>query len=610
MRHRGPDQAGTWIDSFAGLGAVRLAVLDPTPAGNQPMHRADGRYHLVFNGEVYNYRSLRRQLAAHGEQFATDSDTEVVLASCIRWGTEAFTRFNGMWSLAFYDSQEQRGFLCRDRFGIKPLFYSINGEKLRFASELRPLIALGMTDSQLDPDAVTQHLQFGYIAQPATIFRAARRLAPGHYLEFNSSASRQPSRYFNPIAAAQIDRNRAYPEAVQALRRTLADAVVARRVSDVPVGAFLSGGLDSSIIVAHLAEAVGRPIKTFSVGYADQQNYDETAYARLVADRFGTDHEELILTEGDVLESIPGILDHLGEPVGDASIIPTALVSRFARQSVTVALSGDGGDELFGGYWRYLGHRSLQAYERIPQFLRRFLIEPAMNMMSSSKSSRTADRVRQLRKLLRAGAASELPRHLAWSRILSPEAESVFRDPSTPQAGDRRALENAQGLIAGFADEDPLAGILAFDLQYQLPADMLQKVDLASMMNSLEVRVPFLDPNVVELGLSLPTVFKIDRGIRKKVLVDAYRGVLPDPVLDRAKQGFEVPIGEFFRGPLRELFQDTVTRDTVASCGIMSYDGISEVYCEHVERRGEHADLLFALLSLCWWRSRPASGAA
>jgi len=605
LRHRGPDHAGLYVGRRrrVGFGATRLAVLDPSAAGHQPMHRSNGRYHLVYNGEVYNFRDIRRELVAFGESFHTESDTEVIIAACAKWGVDALTQFNGMFALAFYDEEFECGFVARDRFGIKPLLYADCDEGLLFASELCALTLLGAFDRGVDNDALASHLQYGYIAHPRTIYRRVRRLPPGCFLEFSKERGGQAKRYYTlPVSTDTHALD--YGEARRGIRRALADAVVRRRVSDVPIGAYLSGGLDSSIMVAHLAEAVGRPVTTFCVGYEGAAAYDESAYARLVADRFQTDHHELRLTEREVVDAIPSILDHLGEPVGDSSIIPTTLISRLARREVTVALSGDGGDELFGGYWRYLGHQSLDTYRRLPQWLRAGVIEPATARMSVSKSSGFGNRARQFRKLLRGGGADALTRHVAWSRILAPEAGDLFNDHSLAATLDQATVDHARQLTSDFATGDPLRRVFAFDVQHQLPADMLQKVDLASMSQSLEVRVPFLDHHVVELALSLPASYKVRRGKRKRILVDAYRGILPDEVLDRPKQGFEVPIGEFLRGPLHDMFFDVVSRTTVESFGMLSYDAVTRLYDEHLHRRAEHADVLFALLSLCWWKRR------
>jgi len=614
LTHRGPDRTGTWFDhptqARVALGATRLIVMDPAPAADQPMHDPSGRYHLVYNGEVYNFPNLRRELADAGYPFTTAGDTEVVLAGCIRWGTEALHRFNGMWAFAFYDSRTKAGFLSRDRFGVKPLVYSRFGRALLFASEIRALLPLNNIDPVIDEFALIEHLRYGYIAHPKTIYQGARRLPPGHYIAFSPAGASGPVPVYPPPPYGPgADCGRPgefeapdYGRSCRAVRTSLADAVAIRRSSDVPIGAFLSGGLDSSIVVAHLAEVSTQPVKTFAVGYAGHARYDETHYARLVARRFGTDHHELTFSDREVLDAIPRILDHLSEPVGDSSIIPTALVSEFARRTVTVALSGDGGDELFGGYWRYLAHFILAAYHRVPGLFRHALIEPLLRRSPTSKSSWLGNRARQLRKLVRATDPDPLSRHLAWSRIIAPEAESLFSDNGAIRTFDDHMLATAQSLACIAAPNDDLNRILAFDLRYQLPADMLHKVDTASMMHSLEVRTPFLDFNVVEHALKLPSAFKIDRGRKKRILVDAYRGVLPDEILDRSKQGFEVPIGEYLRGPLRELFQDTVTRTAIDSLGILSYQAVQAIYDAHISRRGEHADLLFALLSLCHWR--------
>ncbi|UCF34961.1 MAG: asparagine synthase (glutamine-hydrolyzing) [Phycisphaerales bacterium] len=608
IRHRGPDHTGTWTartgKTAIGMGVARLVVIDPSPSANQPMHDPAGRHHLAFNGEVYNFRELRRELLDQGISFVTDSDTEVVLAACAHWGTGALNRFNGMWGLAYFDSTEQAGFLARDRFGIKPLFYCTDRDALLFASELSALVELDDWDRSIDEHALVQHLQAGYIAQPATIYEHARRLEPGHVLRFSASGATGPESYYAPPLTGEPFEPEQYGEACAQARRLLSDAVAVRRVADVPIGAFLSGGLDSSIVVSHLAAATPGRVKTFSVGHAEHRSYDETKFARIVADRFGTEHHELLLTGRDIVATIPDVLDHLGEPVGDSSIIPTAIVSEFASRHVTVALSGDGGDELYAGYWRYIGHDAMDTYLRLPAAIRRLLVEPALHLLSSSKSSSLGNRVRQFQKLLRAGTGDALQRHIAWARILAPEAGDLFLCGECAQECDARTIERARRITERMEGRAALDRILAFDLRYGLPADMLQKVDLASMMHSLEVRVPFLDPAVVAHALASPAAFKLSGGLRKRMLIDAYREHLPDPVLEREKMGFEVPFGEYLRGPLRSLFHDVVDRPTVESFGLLDYGAAQRVFEEHLDRRAEHADLLFALLSLCWWRRK------
>lgn len=617
QQHRGPDQAGTWVDTRnhgpVGLAAVRLAVLDPTSNCNQPFSDPTGRFHVAYNGELYNYREIRPQLSAAGYVFRTNGDTEVLLAACMHWGTDALSRMQGMWAFAFYDTEQRSGFLARDRFGEKPLLYASNSRQLLFSSEMSGLRALEPPGDRVDPQSLVQLLRYGYVAAPRTILADVSHLEPGHYLPFSATTDAPPVRYYRPAPLRFEQRDHehgeSYGDSCRRIRGLLEHAVVAQRVSDVPIGAYLSGGLDSSIVTHHLRQAIGGPVDTFSLGYAGHSAYDESRFAKLAAKRIGTQHHPLILSSEDIVSAVPKILDHLSEPVGDSSIIPTALVARHARQFVTVALSGDGGDELFGGYWRYLGHRSWEAYHRLPAFVRKGLLEPIMGGFSSGRSSTLTNRVRQFRKLIRAESDDALTRHLAWSRILAPEAESIFRDADWGLELDRDMQAEADSLTQAFTGQGSLARIMAFDVQYSLPSDMLHKVDTASMMRSLEVRVPFLDPNVVESALGLPTTTRIDRGVRKRILIDAYRGLLPDEILDRPKQGFEVPVGELFRGPLTGLFRDVVTKSTVESFGLLSFSEVEGTFQQHLDRRTDHADLLFALLSLCWWRGRRAATA-
>jgi asparagine synthase (glutamine-hydrolysing) len=614
LRHRGPDDVGAELIGGAQpptvvLGAVRLAILDPTPAGHQPMQGAAGGC-LVYNGEVYNFRELRGELEGLGHRFRTDTDTEVVLAACAEWGSEALRRLNGMFALAYYDARGKWGFLARDHVGIKPLFYADTPEGLHFASELDALTVLGEWDRTVNPEAIVQHVQFGYIAHPATIYRGAHRLSPGTYLPFRSARAEAPLSYHVESAGLSGGAPPAYGDARRMLHRALGHAVTRQRVSDRPIGAFLSGGLDSSIIVAHLSAVTPGAVKTFSVGYRGARRFDETRYAREVARRFGTEHHEVVLDDRDVLGAIPRVLDHLGEPVGDSSIIPTSLIAAFAARHVTVCLSGDGGDELFGGYWRYTAHEAFHAYRRLPGLIRK-LMEGIVRRAGASKSNALTNRLRQLAKLLRTDSSDPLVRHVAWSRILSPRAAVVFRDPETVHHCDAHTVDRARDLLADLAalkgtdgGADGLNRILAFDVAHSLPADMLQKVDLAGMMHSLEVRVPFLDEQIVRTVLPWPGKWKIDRGLRKRILVDTYRGVLPDSVLDRGKMGFEVPFGEYLRGPLKPLFLDVVTPANLEPFAVIDPAGVERVFADHLARRGEHGDVLFALLSLCWWRRR------
>ncbi len=603
MGHRGPDDCGTWIDeqdAFAiGVAATRLAILDRSSAGHQPMVSPDGRHTIVFNGLIYNYREIADELRSIGVTLRTSCDTEVVLAACTTWGTDALRRFNGMFAFAYFDRSASRGFIARDRFGIKPLLFATESDGFVFASEMRTLATLGHWSRDIHQFALVQYLRRGFVSHPDTIYESAHRLPPASYATFDQNGLANPQTFYTVPVRRASDPIPDPRESSARIRRLIREGVARRRVADVPIGAFLSGGVDSSIVVSHLAELSSQPVKTFSIGWADESAYDETAFAEQAARAFGTDHTSLRCRASDVLELLPRMLDHLGEPFFDSSILPTALVSQLARQHVTVALSGDGADELFGGYWRYVAHDALRSYERIPRLVRRGLIERLARHVRIGKGSLVQDRVRQLRKLLRCADDNPFARHAAWSRILDPEANDLI-ESSIPDD----LHEHVAAVTCNADPADPLNRILAYDLQYSLADDMLQKVDLASMYHSLEVRVPFLDPDVVACAMSIPSTQKIHAGCTKTVLKNAYRNILPDDIPDRSKKGFEVPIGEFLRHDLRDMFCDLVTRQTIESFNILRYNVVERIYADHCARRAEHADLLFALLSLCWWKSR------
>lgn len=606
LSHRGPDDAGIWTAQApgftVGLAHTRLAVIDPTPEGHQPKTDQTGRCAVAYNGELYNYRELREQLPG---PFRTTGDTEVVLAACMHWGPEAVRRFNAMWAMAFVDVERRAGHLSRDPIGIKPLYWAFHDRRLVFASELSALYRVPGLPRQIDPQAVALYLTLGWIPHPYTIYRDVRKLSPGHRLSFDADGPKEPEQFF------QLDRPPgpppAYPDAVRELRRRIEQAVVAQRISDVPLGAFLSGGLDSSIVTACLARAGSTPVETFSIGYADHPRYDETQYAEMVARHFGTRHHAFRLTFRDVLDTVEPVLSHLGEPFADSSLLPTALVSRHTRQHVTVALSGDGGDELFAGYWRYLGHHYLKRYRRVPRVLRKCVIEPLLKLVPQARTNRLLDRLRQARKLVRGDLADPIDTHLAWARIIDQQqaADLLGRDlaggateflASMYRDAPKRLRPDAVELAS-------LDRILLADLAIGLPADMLCKVDTASMLHSLEVRVPLLSVDVVNFAASLPIEYKMQGSLGKRILRDAFADVLPETILHREKMGFEVPVGEFLRNELAPMYRDVVTPAVLADLGL-NPSTAKRLYDEHLRRRADHNEVLWALLVLCHWKSR------
>lgn len=631
MRYRGPDHAGSCViqgdeGPQVGLAAVRLAVRDVHARAHQPFWDPDRRFVLVYNGEIYNARNLRAQLAQKGWRFRTTGDTEVLLAAFAAWDTAALSRLNGMWAIAFFDRLSGKGFLARDSYGIKPLVYAQDQGPLRdfiFASEVGGLRCL--TSEILDPDPVAAQrlLLQGYLRAPATFYRQARKLPPRHWIAFGRDGIGTPTPYpalGAPAAQPYVDGTGhppqgaprthggappfpapSFEEAAALLRGRLRQAVCVRTVADVPIGAFLSGGLDSSIIVAHLAELSSRPVLTFSIGHAGKVAYDESAYARRVARHFGTDHTEIQLTDAEMAAETLRVLDHLPEPFGDSSIVVASLVSRVARSRVTVAMSGDGADELFAGYWRYLGHDALAAYRRLPFWVRTAMERMVQWAPSPSKSSRWGNRVRQFQKLLRAAGQDAFSRHLAWARILSDEGAEALGFTVQADVGNWPKPDLMPPLGAGETRDrfvDVINDILHYDFNTSLPDDMLYKVDLASMSHSLEVRVPFLDPEIVTFAQALPSNFKLCGGVRKRILLTAYADVLPQEILSRPKKGFELPIGEYLRGPLLGAFRESVTPATFGTLPWLRREGVERLLGEHLERRGEHADVLFTLMAI------------
>lgn len=612
LAHRGPDDRGTWYHQGSGwsvgLAHTRLAVIDPAPEAHQPMLDREGRWAISYNGELYNYRELSRTLA---DPPRTSSDTEVFLRACQANGPGALADFDGMWAAAVVDTGTQSGHLSRDAMGIKPLYYCHQHRQLVFASELAALVGLLDAPPQISPEAVAIYLHLGFIPHPATIYRHIYKLPPGHLLRFDANGPAEPERYWHLRAQPVCEPPPAYEEACGELRRLLLAAVDRQCVSDVPLGAFLSGGLDSSAVVACMAARGGPPVETFSIGYADHPRYDETRYAQLVARHLKTRHHVFRLTFKDVLAAVEPMLNQLGEPFADSSLLPTSVVSYHTRQHVTVALSGDGGDELFGGYWRYLGHHYLRQYHRLPALLRGGLIEPLLRLVPEARTTRRLDRLRQLRKLLRGDKPHAMDRHLAWARLMDESTAASLLGTGRAE----QAFETIRGLYQNAADAsnaqlawdmDPLQQILRADLAVSLPGDMLFKVDAASMFHALEVRVPLLSADVVRFVDALPMEYKIAGTTGKVILRDAMQGMLPEEVFQRSKMGFEVPVGEFLRNELRDIYTSVVTPDVLGDFGLDT-DTVAQAYDDHLRRRRDRTELLWSLLVLCWWKRAQTS---
>lgn len=614
LTHRGPDDHGQWTDAGHGvaLGHRRLSIVDLSQAGHQPMVSADGRFVIAYNGEVYNHQESRRDLEALGVAFRGTSDTEVILEACAAWSVEkTLPKINGMFAIALWDRAEATLTLVRDRLGIKPLYWAKFGRLFLFGSELKALRAHPGWTPRVRPDVVAAYMRHGYIPGPHTIYEGVHKLEPGTMLTLSTRLDSAPriQRYWDlsEIAdrgrAARTEGGRPDLELVDELDALLRDAVGRRMVADVPLGAFLSGGVDSSTVAALMQAQSPVPIKTYTIGF-EQDRFDEAPHAQAVAKHLGTDHTELYVAPKDALNVIPELAHCYDEPFADSSQIPTLLVSRLTRKHVTVALSGDGGDEIFAGYQRYFWNQRLQrTLGRVPRRVR----------------SAAGFGLRFLSPQLREWCLGRLPRRV--QDVVTPTRLEKLSDVLTASDSDalyRRILSlwpNPKALVLGSSEAtgrlwepnltnglDP--GIEApqfLDTLTYLPDDILTKVDRASMAVALEARVPLIDYRVVEFAWRLPMNMKVRDGRGKWILRQVLDRYVPRQLIDRPKMGFGVPLGEWLRGPLREWAEDLLSESRLSQQGLLRVDLVRRTWQEHLSGRQERADQLWAVLMLQSW---------
>jgi asparagine synthase (glutamine-hydrolysing) len=619
--HRGPDAGGAWGDPAvpAALGHRRLSIIDLSEAGSQPMVSASGRYVLSFNGEIYNFPRLRRDKNLSNYPFRGHSDTEVILAAVERLGFEAaVTRLEGMFAIALWDREERCLWLARDRVGKKPLYYGWCNGSFLFGSELKALRAHPDFDDELDRDALGQYLQYGWVSQPGSIYRQVRKLPPGSLLKIPLNGrpwDAQPSPYWSARAIAeQGERHRFagnYENAIEQLDRVLRQAVGDRMVADVELGALLSGGIDSSTVVALMQQLADRPVKTFSIGF-EEEKYNEAEHAAAVAKHLGTDHHEMYVTAQqalDVVEELPRIYD---EPFADSSQIPSYLVCKLAREQLKVVLTGDGGDEQMAGYTRYRNCLSQwRNLQRVPGGVRR-LVPPVTTALGAgswrwAKPYTEAHRTvpRWTRKL---GKASQ--RSCIWSAgspqetLASKYNKCLAVDQFVPGAVDPVTPLTDPAGWAGV--QDPLLAMMHFDYMSSLPDGILVKVDRASMAVGLEARAPLLDQRVLELVWSLPPEFLFTNQVGKRILRDLLARYVPGSLFDRPKRGFNVPIKSWLLGPLRDWAEDLLSEQALREQGIFDVGSIRDAWHQHLYGWANHSELLWSVLMFqAWWRARP-----
>jgi asparagine synthase (glutamine-hydrolysing) len=597
ISHRGPDDQGTMLTARVALGMRRLSIID-LAGGHQPISGEDGSVSVVFNGEIYNYADLQRDLEARGHTFATHSDTETIVHAYEEYGAACVEQFRGMFAFALWDEHAQTLFLARDRTGKKPLYYTLtHAGTLVFGSELKSLLEHPATPRETDAAALDAYFSLGYVPDPLSIFRDVKKLPPGHHLTFKDGRVTIKQYWDFKYEPVEARREEDYLEELRAL---LDEAVRVRLVSDVPLGAFLSGGIDSSTVVGLMSRHMSQPVKTFSIGF-HEDSFNELKFARLTAEKFGTDHHEFIVTP-DICSVVDELAWHFDEPFADVSAIPTYMVSKLAREHVTVALSGDGGDELFAGYTRYLTESRRGAFARLPRALRRGVMQPLSRGLPHGAWGRN---------YLHNVALDPLERYLDSVSIFTGlNKRLLYTDDFRAQLrGHASVATRFQEYGARARHDDPLDALLYIDSKTYLPGDILTKVDRMSMAVSLEARAPLLDHKLIDFVTRIPASLKLRGTETKSIFKRAVRGLVPAEILDRPKQGFGVPIQQWINQQLREQIHETLTEPRTRRRGLVEPAYVDVLLDEHERGRRDHALALWSLLMLELWHRRFVDGA-
>jgi asparagine synthase (glutamine-hydrolysing) len=597
LEHRGPDYQGIWNDDHLGLGHRRLSIIDTSDAANQPMRDASGRYIIAFNGEIFNFKELRLFLEARGVQFRSQSDTEVLLELFALEGPACLHRLNGFFAFAIADTHSQSLFIARDRYGIKPLVYLADEDKFLFASEMKSLLAYGI-EREIEPSALMAYLHLNYTPAPLTMVKGVHKLPPGHYITVSNGT-------FSVHPWYQLPNNEeagaSFEEKKQLLRSLLEDAVQQRLVADVPLGSFLSGGVDSSIIAA-LAARHKPDLHTFSIGYADEKFFDETAYARKVARHLGTEHTVFSLTNKDLFSHVHGILDSLDEPFADSSAIAVYILSKHSRKHATVALSGDGADELFAGYNKHAA--LLRAMQ--PGWKENLAMQfgGLWRTLPHSRHSPFGNKARQLARFAEGMALSPQERYWKWAGFAGNEAVEALLQPTIVQEEAQVQFRKLkEEILENISSGKNFNEFLRADMQLVLPNDMLMKVDLMSMAHALEIRVPFLDHRVVSFAMKLPAEDKITPHSRKRILREAFSDMLPAEVFQRSKKGFEVPLLPWLRKDLKALIEEDLLEESfIRDQGIFQYPEIQKLWRQALSSNpGDSHARIWGLVVFQWW---------
>ena len=605
IQQRGPDGFGLWREGPVCLGHRRLSIID-LGTGGQPMHDVQGDCTVVFNGEIYNFAEVRAQLEQAGARFATHSDTEVILQGWRVWGADCLDRFEGMFAFVLWDARTRTLFAARDRFGKKPFYYTIQNNKLYFASELTALRQFPDLALTVHPRAVMRYLAYEYVPTPECIYQEVRKLEPAHFLLLRDG-QQKVARYWDmpvpePRGCLSAGGAQASEEELgRELRRLMTQAVRRRMVSDVPLGALLSGGIDSTITTGLMAQASDRPVETFSIGFTEA-SYDESRYARAAAEFYGTHHHERIFAADDCAAMLPDCIMKLDEPMADASVAPTSLVSGVAREHVTVALGGDGADELWAGYEHYIGYKMAGVYNSLPHFLRKNVLEPIARVVPASAGYVN---VRNAAATFLQGAhAPDWLRVQTLLTALTPEMQrTIWAAPDTEFLREENLFAPTRDAYSHWAKAAPLERAFHVYVRQYMLDDILMKVDRCSMQHSLEVRAPFLDRDVAEFVARLPVQYKLRGFQRKYLLKKACADLLPPAIVKRNKRGFQIPVAAWLRGQLRPLVEELLGEDFLKQQGLFNPAGIRRLVDAHVSGAADLRKPLWTLLVLqLWWK--------
>ncbi len=601
LEKRGPDFQDIYLDEWVGLGHRRLSVIDTSSHAHQPMWDESKRYCIVYNGEIFNYRELKKELEKGGVTFTSQSDTEVLLQLYIREQSECLPKLNGFFAFCIYDKVNQSLFLARDRFGVKPLLYLFDEDKFLFGSEMKAILQYGI-EKTIDYTSLFTYLQLNYIPAPNTIFKHVKKVLPGHFLKVEKKKMTLEKWYDIPYDKQQAESNTiTYHDAKEKFKDLLEKSVQKRLVADVPLGAFLSGGVDSSVITG-LASRHKPDLHTFSIGFRDEKFFDETEYARLVARHFKTDHTEFSLTNEDLYQHVHSILNYMDEPFADSSAINVFILSKETRKYATVALSGDGADELLAGYNKHEAFYRMQNKGWKEAAVIALL--PLWKMFSQSRNSTRSNLTRQLIRFGEGARLSPQERYWRWAGYADDaEANSLLSKSTLEKLVSSDYAGRKHEILKFIAPGQNINDILLTDMHLVLQNDMLTKTDLMSMANGLEVRSPFLDFGLVNFAFSLPGYFKINRSMRKRILQDAFRDMLPTKLYNRPKKGFEVPLLKWFRKEMKSLItDDLLSRKRIEDQGIFNYSEIEKLKRQlFSDNPGDVPARIWGLLVFQWW---------